>query len=457
MNQAGRRCGLFAGLLCLAVGSLADPTIATAESLTDALAGAYASNPDLRAQRAAVRATDETVPQALSGWRPTVTVGGSTGLQKSKSGISAEQNLVPRVATLNVTQPLYRGGRTESSTQQAESNVMAGRAQLRSVEQRVLLAAVTAYLDVLRDKARAQLTHNNETVLQRQLEATRDRFEVGEVTRTDVAQSEARLSNATATRVAAEADLATSRATYEQVVGQPPGDLDPAPPLPELPDKLNGALDISRQENPDIEAAQYAESSASHGVRTAFGDLLPTVSLVGQVQRGDETSFEGRSSRSDSILAEVTVPLYQAGAVSSQVRQAKEVRNQRRIEIEGAVRTTLEATRQAWEDLYAARSQISARKEEVRANEIALEGVKQEANVGSRTVLDVLDAEQELLNSRVALVVAERDEYVAGFRLLSAIGRLNVVNLQLPVEKYDPAEHLDDVRDKWWGLTPPSD
>lgn len=456
MVRAGLRLLSFVGVGGVLVAA-AVPTGIRADNLTDALVSAYSSNPTLLAERAAVRATDEGVPQALSGWRPTVSVSGSAGVQQSKTDLTSEQDLNPLSGTLDVTQPLYRGGRTVSATDEAESNVLAARSRLRSVEQTVLLNAVTAYLDVLRDEARVQLNRNNEAVLQRQLEATRDRFEVGEVTRTDVAQSEARLSNAVASRVAAQGDLASSRATYQQVIGRPAADLEPAPPLPALPESLEDSLSISRDENPDVDAARFSEAAAGFGVTTAFGQLLPTVNLVGQMRRSDETTTENVASRSDSIIAQVTVPLYQSGSVTSQVRQAKQVRNQRRIEIEATLRTTLEATEQAWEALVAARSQIDSRAEQVRANEIALEGVKQEAAVGSRTVLDVLDAEQELLDARVALVVAERDEYVAGYRLISAIGRLDVVNLDLPVQAYDPTVHFDEVRDKWWGLTPPTD
>jgi TolC family type I secretion outer membrane protein len=429
----------------------------SAETLFDALAQAYASNPTLLAQRASVRAVDEGVPQALSGWRPTVSAEAGAGLRQSKSSGNREQDLIPLNGGLSVTQPLYRGGRTVAGTMSAESNVLAARQTLRSVEQSVLLDGVRVYLDVLRDQARVQLTKNNEAVLTRQLEASRDRFEVGEITRTDVAQSEARLSNARAQRVSAEGDLAASRASFEQVIGRAPGALEPAPELPGLPGSLAEAIELAQQQNPDVAAARETETAAGHDVRVASGRMLPSVDLVGSVQRSDETSFEDVSNRNDSLIAQVKVPLYQAGSVSSQVRQAKEVRNQRRIEIEIARRAVVEEARQAWEALIAARSQISAREQEVRANEIALEGVKQEAAVGSRTTLDVLDAEQELLDSRVALVISDRDEYVTGYRLLAAVGGLTASGLGLQVAPYDPGKHLQQVRDKWWGIDPPSD
>lgn len=432
-------------------------SVGSTETLYDALAQAYISNPTLQAQRASVRAIDEGVPQALAGWRPTASATASAGVKQYKTSSISDQTLTPLSGALSVTQPLYSGGQTVSGTQSAEREVLAARANLRGVEQSVLLTGVTVYLDVLRDQARVQLTLNNEAVLTRQLEAARDRFEVGEITRTDVAQSEARLSGAKAIRVSAEGDLAAARASYEQVIGRAPGKLEPAPPLPGLPGNMADAINMAENQNPNINAAQQAEAAAGHDVRTAFGSLLPSISLVGTLQRTDEATIENSSARNDSLIAQLSVPLYQAGSVSSKVRQAKELRNQRRIEIEVARRFVVEETRQAWEALVASRSRIAAREQEVRANEIAMEGVKQEAAVGSRTTLDVLDAEQELLDARVALVVADRDEYVAGFRLLAAVGGLSASNLGLQVTPYDPNKHLDQVRDKWWGLDTPSD
>ena len=432
-------------------------TPAAAETLQEALSAAYQNNPDLRGERARLRATDENVPQALSGWRPTVSATGSVGADRARTSLTNEQQLTPVIKQLDVTQPLYRGGRTVAQTRQAESQVMAGRAFLESVEQAVLLTTITAYMDVLREQANVALTTSNEQVLARQLEATRDRFEVGEVTRTDVAQAEARVSRAASDRVAAQGRLGVQRATYARVVGNLPGSLQPAPPLPPIPPTLQDAIGIATTDNPDLEAAQYVEEAAQHGVRVATGALLPSVNLVGRVLRSDEATLEDIASRSDSLRAQVTIPLYQSGSVESQVRQAKEVANQRRIEIEQTRRAIVERTTQAWEDLQSSRSRIETGRDQVRANEIALEGVRQEASVGSRTTLDVLDAEQELLDSRVALVAAERDEYVSGFRLLSAIGALSADRLGLPVERYDPSRHYRQVRDKWWGWETPDD
>ncbi|MBT4044673.1 MAG: TolC family outer membrane protein [Rhodospirillaceae bacterium] len=438
----------------VAVVALSIPTLATAETLFEALASAYISNPTLQAARAAVRTTDEGVPQALSGWRPTVSVSGSAGVQSSETNASStttDQDLVPTTLSADISQSLYAGGQTVAGTSQAEANVQVARAQLAVVEQQVLLDGVTSFLDVLRDQATVQLTKNNETVLQRQLEATKDRFEVGEVTRTDVAQAEARLSGTVAERVNAEGALAISRGAYRQVFGAMPTTLQAAPPLPALPANVAEAIATAEAENPAILVNLQNEIAARHAVVVAKGNMLPTVDLAGRLRRTDEASIENSDTTSSSLIASVSIPLYQAGAVHSQIRQAKELLNQRRIEVEQSRRDVVQIASQSWDLMTTTRSQISARAEEIRANEIALEGVRQEAEVGSRTTLDVLDAEQELLNSRVTLVVAERDEYVAGYTLLAAIGRLTARHIGLPVEVYDPARPYHKVRNKWWG------
>jgi TolC family type I secretion outer membrane protein len=436
---------------------LLTPPLAMAETLFEALATAYVSNPTIQAARAVVRNSDEGVPQALSGWRPTVSLNGSVALQQLKTNTTTKQDLSPRTYSADISQSLYAGGRTVAGTKQAESRMYAARAKLMVTEQIVLSSGVTAFLNVLRDQARVQLTRNNEVVLRRQLEATIDRFEVGEVTRTDVAQAEARLSGVVAIRVDVEGALASSRASYRRIFGAMPGTLRPAPPLPELPATEAAALAVAEVENPSLAVAQYYEAIARHRVTDATGRLLPTVDLTGRLRRTEETVLNNSDSQSYSLAAAVSIPLYQGGAVHSLVRQAKEFLNQRRIELEETRRGVIADVSQAWERTTTTRSQISARGEAIRANEIALEGVRQEADVGSRTTLDVLDAEQELLDSRVALVIAERDEYVAGYRLLAAIGRLTASHISLPVQIYDPSQHYKKVRNKWWGWNTAND
>ena len=425
---------------------------AAAETLAEALALAYANNPTLRAARATVRVADEAVPQALSGWRPTVRFNSTYGKQYTDNQGAPAVSLTPFVNRLTVDQPLYRGGRTVAGTREAESRVLAARERLRATEQQVLLDAVIAYLDVLRDQAVVELGRNNERVLRRQLEATRDRFEVGELTRTDIAQSEARLSRATSERISAEGELVASRATYMRVIGIAAGALALAPPYGELPRGEDEALSIAVAENPVLLAARYDEQAAGHAVREVTGSLLPTLSLSGELSRTEESSTFFASTDQGRLFAQLSVPLYQSGSVWSQARQARETQNERRIRIDESRRDVIEEVTQAWEALQTSRARIQSDGDQVRANEIALEGVREETTVGARTILDVLDAEQELLDSRVSLVRAERDEYVAAHRLKLAVGRLSARHLGLAVDLYDPGSHYQAVRGKLFGF-----
>lgn len=431
---------------------------ARAESLTEALVDTYATNPELKAARRNLGAVNEQVPQALSNWRPEVTVSGSAGrerFEQSSAFFTSTDTVTPLSGQVEVRQPLYRGGRTQADTQRAVLRVGAQRARLAASEQDVLLRAAQAYMDVWRDQAVLRLNENNVKVLRRQLEATRDRFEVGEVTRTDVAQAESRLSQAIAGRVEARGNLESSRATYKEVVGHPPGELE-QPPVPgALPATREEAVALAKADNPDVIAARFLEQAARKEVRRIIGELFPEVELVGRLSRSENSTSSAASSESAEILAQVTVPLYQRGAVSSRVRAAKQTANQRRLELRTAERNATQAAVSAWEDLVAARAQIDSFQDQVRAAEIALEGVRQENLVGARTVLDVLDAEQELLDAQVSLVGAQRDVIVASYALLSAIGRLRAARLDLPVEIYDVEAAYESVRDRIWGISLP--
>lgn len=423
-----------------------------AETLFDALALAYSNNPGLRAQRAALRAVDEGVPQALSGWRPTVGIDGEGGIRRTDGFFSEPDTIVPRSGSLTVAQPLYRGGRTVRGTSQAENEVGAGRQQLLATEQEVLLAGVIAYMDVLRDQAVVELTRNNERVLQRQLEATQDRFEVGELTRTDIAQSEARVSRATSERIQAEGGLIASRATYRRVMGAAPTDLEPAPPLGGLPATEDEAAAIANGENPDLLAAKFLQEAAADAVFVAAGALLPSLTFNGELSRQEEGFSRGSRTDSAGFSVQLSLPLYQSGSVYSQVRQAREIHSQRRLEVNEVGRAVAELVTRAWERLQTARARIRSDQELVRATQVALDGVREEAAVGARTVLDVLDAEQELLDAQVSLVRTERDEYVAAFQLRQAVGRLTAARIGLGVDLYDPVRHYDAVRNKWIGF-----
>lgn len=443
----------------LAVAVLAGPVgafggDACGQTLEEALAAAYRLNPALEASRASLRAVDEGVPQARAGYRPTVTAQGDIGRSENEvvsPFFGAREKRNPKNYRLSIEQPVYRGGRTAAGTRQAENLVQSGRARLLVTEQDVLLAAATAYTTVLRDQAVLELTINNEQVLRRQLEATQDQFEVGEVTRTDVSQAEARLAGATAERIQAEGDLDSARAVYRNVIGESPGELVPPGPVEGLPATVEEAIALSEQ-NPDVAAALFSEKAALDGVDLVTGELLPEVSVVGEITRGEETSARGSLSKRKLIKAQLNVPLYQAGAVYSRVREARQNALQRRSEVEDARRDAGEAATRAWEALETARARILSFETQISANEIALEGVKQEATVGVRTILDILDAEQELLNSQVNLVRAQRDETVAAFELRTAIGRMTAAYLGLSVQLYDPESYYRKVRGKFWGI-----
>lgn len=428
---------------------------AGAETLREALTAAYESNPRLAGQRARVRTTDERVPQALAGWRPTVIATGEAGPRRIEQDDDqlgdSSSDLFSRSIRGEIQQPIYRGGRTVAATRAAENSVRGERARLTAVEQAVLLDVVRAYADVFRDQSVVELTVKNEQRVGRQLQATRDRFKVGEVTKTDVFQAEARVARATADRIRAEGSLANARANFKNVVGRLPGNLG-KPPLPgPLPANREETVAAAFTGSPDILAAEYDERTSLDDVDRVRGELLPSLNLVGAAERQKEVVRDG--SQTDTLEAQLRldVPLYQAGAVWSRLRAAKQTVSERRQGLDQARRTAEETANQAWNDLETARAAIKSVSKQVQANQVALDGVQREAEVGARTVLDILDAEQELLDSQVNLVRSERDEIVAAFATISSIGALTARSLQLPVEYYDPEVHYQEVRDRWFG------
>lgn len=449
------------GLTKVVVSALALMAVSSAtyaQSLEDSLASAYAGDPRLLAERAALRAVDEGVPSAQSGWRPTVSINGSVGRRYQNNtfgtGVSSSSSTTPADAGLTLSQPVWRGGATEAETAAAENLVFAARANLVAVEQQVLLETAIAYTTVVRDQSVVGLSINNEQVLERQLQATRDRFEVGEVTRTDVAQAEARLADAAAERIRAEGNLEVSRADYQRSVGSLPGELS-FPDLETLlsvPATEDEALAFAAQRNPNIISAGFGERAALFDISAAAATLMPQVSLDGVLQRSWDPNSFFEETDTAQITANVSVPLYQSGAEYSRVRKLRQTAVQRRRQLDNARRAVREATEQAWEELNAAHAGIRALESSVNANEIALEGVRQEADVGARTVLDVLDAEQELFEARVALVRAESTAAEAVFRLTEVSGGMTAAALRLPVTLYDPSAHYDDVVDKWIGF-----
>jgi TolC family type I secretion outer membrane protein len=441
---------------------LAAGVTAEAEDLNGALGQAYLGNPTLDAARAQLRSTDEGVPQALSGWRPSVTGQVNAGAEWSHDGSKAGPNnlifdrnrqFYPRTYSLTLTQPLFNGFGTVSGTKAAENRVKAGRAQLLDTEQQVLFAAVQAYVSVVTNQSILELNRNNVKVLQAQLQATQDRFAAGEVTKTDVSQAQASLQGAIASQTAAEGDLTASMAVYRQVVGQEPVQLSMPSITPNLPQKQEDVVAMS-QEAPIVISAQFVEAATKDDIDTQFSELLPSVSLQGSVSRADEQASTRDSTTEGTILGVLTVPLYQAGAPDSRVRQAKQLYQQARRQLDEARRSAAQQAVAAWQALETAQAQITSFEEQVRANTVALEGVRQEQTVGARTVLDVLDAEQALLNSKVNLVNAQSNLVIARYQVLQAVGQLNAKSLALNVPLYDPSKHYNDVRNKWWGTGP---
>lgn len=448
-KHAARRLGLAVALGLALSGVSLQP--AAAETLSDALSAAYSSNPTLLAQRAQLRAVDDTLPEARSGWLPTVSADGDAGAATVDSNISGQQDLQPLSYGLSLRQPLYSGGRTVAGVARARNLIMAQRALLQSVEQTVLLEAATAYIDVLRDSAVLELNINNEQVLRRELNATEDRYRVGELTLTDVAQARARLAGAVAARIRAQGDLEASRAEYARVVGKIPENLSLPPPVVGLPANLQNTLNALQDANPDLIAARYQAEAARNDIALARGELLPTLSLDGRVSHSEEGASVGSESDSASITAQLTIPLYQAGGPSARVRQAKQLANERRIAVDEAERAAIAFATSAWQALEVALAAEAQFEAQVEANKVALEGTREQARVGSRILLDVLNAEQELLDAQVLLVAAKRTSFVASLTLLTSVGRLTARDLNLPVEYYDETAYFDKVKGKIWG------
>jgi outer membrane protein len=431
---------------------------ASGQTLTEAFTYTYNNNPQLLAQRALLRATDEQVPQALSNWRPTVTFNAQGGFTRAGVAVpgfpTAFSSFPTRAMSLQVAQPLYRGGRTEAQTRQAINTVQATRAQTLFVETTVFQAVAQAYLDTVRDQTLLEVARNNELVLNRQLEATRDRFRVGEVTRTDVAQAESSLAQATAQRINAEGVLEVSRAEYTRVVGHPPGRLMQPRERPALPATRDEALSLAMNDNPNVISANFTELAARDNIDVVRGQLLPQISVVGTLSRSTAPSVTLSNERQDSASAtlQLTMPLYEGGAIYSQTRQAEQTVGQRRSQVDDARRAAIQAATQAWETLQAARAAIASFGSAVRAAQIALEGTQQEALVGSRTVLDVLIAEQQLFTTQSQLVTSEHDAALQEFVLAAACGRLIAPELKLPVQLYDMEKHYKAVKDKLFGF-----
>jgi outer membrane protein len=433
-----------------------------AETIGGALAKAYLKNPDINQQRAAVRASDENIPKASAAYRPTVSAEADAAAQQYDANIAGEgggsQFSKPRGYGLTVNQTLWNGDRTFNSVRQAESGVMAARETLRNTEQNVLLDGVTFYMNVLRDTAILDLDRNNVDVLQEQLRQTQDRFRVGDVTRTDVAQAEASLAGAQATALAAQSTLQTSIANYRQTIGDEPKSLTPVKALDKpLPKTLTEAIAISQVEHPAIVGSLNGVDAAALNIKVIEGALYPTIGLTGQVaERFDVTGFPvPNNNLTASLMAQISIPIYDGGATYASTRQAKEQLGQQELQTDLQRDRVRAAVVSAWGVNENSVSIIRSAKAQVAAAEIALAGIREEAKVGQRTTFDVLTAQQTLLNARVTLVVAQHDQVVASYAVMSAIGRLSTANLGLAATQYDPKVHFDQVKDKWFGLRTP--
>ncbi len=506
-------------LVCTFVGVFSAP--AQAENLPNALAKAYFNNPNLNAQRATVRAADENIPIAESGYLPHVTAVGDVGFQHSEGtgaglssaglsnltgtnggtssslggttagtgsggtfgsnsgggtfgttgtggtttttggslsgGAGGTADTVPHGVGINLTQTLFDGLRTTNRIKAAESNVFSTRETLRTVEQSVLQSGAQSYMDVLRDTAILDLRNSNIKVLEEQLRQTQDRFKVGEVTRTDVAQSEASLAGSRADYFAARSNLQNSIASFRQVVGEQPTRLEPARPLERnVPPSLESAIAISQVEHPTIQAALHAVDVAELQVKVAEGALYPTISLNGAAdQRYDVSNVSGSHAFVGSIVGQISVPIYEGGQSYAEIRQSKEQLGVAQFQADISRDNVRAAVISAWGLLVSSKAAVQADQAQVNAAEIALNGTREEARVGQRTTLDVLNAQQTLLNARVSLVGAQRDRVVASYAILASCGRLSASMLGLHLQPYNPVVHFDQVKDKWFGLRTP--
>jgi outer membrane protein len=453
----------FGVVVCVGSGAAGWTGAARAETVAEALVKAYQNNPQLNAERARQRATDENVPQALAGYRPQIVASLSAGLQAVRNLLPDNTvqgaTLKPWIIGVTVTQTLFNGFKTANSVRVAELQVQSGREALRNVGQGVLLDAVTAYTNVLANQSLVDAQRSNVAFLQETLNITNRRLKAGDVTPTDTSQAEARLARGQADLNAAEVSLAVSQATYTQVIGNAPSRLSPAQPVDALlPRSLEDAVDLAFHNNPAVTAAGFDVDVASTTIRVAESSLYPTVTLQGNASHSSDSDSTLGTFRTDQaqIVGQVTAPIYDGGTAASQTRQAKEVATQSRLvldQVRGQART---AAVGAWVANEGAKIAVTAAESEVRAATVALQGVQREANGGQRTTVDVLNSQQDLISAKARLIGAQRDRVIASYTLLSAVGRLDVKNLGLKTPDYLPETHYHQVRDAWHGLRTPS-
>lgn len=441
----------------------------TVHSLEATLEAAYRNNTELKELQASVRSKDETVPQALAGWRPTVFANASingekdilSGSQKNgEFGMAPEsgKNVSSTEADITLQQNLFNGGKTVASTCQAESAVQAERARLADKEREIFVNAVEAYFTVIARMAELEYRISNENSLKATLEATKAKFNVGEETRTAIAQAEASLAQGTAERQATEASLQAAKASFEQVTGAIPGNLKKPGEPTALPKTLKDALEIAKKSNPAILAAIHQEKADRSAIKANDADLLPRVDLTGKVARSNNNQNTNLNpgwlrtndfTTAQSIGVNLKVPIYEGGQTRGKSRELREVAEQRRIQIETARRKVIQQLVEAWETYLSARANVVSYRTQVKSNEVSLEGTRQEMLVGSKILLDVLNAQRDLVNSQLRLVQAEQNYYQNAFKVLAIMGRLNAMDMKLKVKQYDPTVHYQDVRNSW--------
>jgi outer membrane protein len=441
-----------------------------AETIDSAMVKAYQGNPQLNAQRALLRATDENVPQALSGYRPKVAVTATLGEERAfiteqsplpsgklTTSLKAAQNFATYSYGATASQTLFNGLQTANRTRTAESQVMGAREGLRVLEQTVLLNAATIYMDVLRDAGNVEIQQSNVNALRQVLEQTNKRFSRGDVTLTDVSQAKTQLAAAELALTNAQYILATSKANYETIIGVPPRNLKPGAPVDRFAAKsLADSIQIGAAQNPNITAAMYGVDVANLQVKVNEGALYPTLAVQASVQQAQNPAVLILNEFTASAIAQLTIPLYQGGGEYSLIRQSKESLGQQRLNLD-LVRLQIRAyVAQTWAAVAAARSELEKAKEEVSAAEAAVNGILKEILVGERTTLDLLITQQNLVNARTALVVAQHDRVVSSYALLAASGRLSPDVLGLPTQIYDPQVHYQQIRDAWIGVRTPS-
>ena len=441
-----------------------------AETIESALVKAYQDNPQLNAQRALVRSTDENVPQALSGYRPrvaaTTTLGQQYGNVYEYSPVSGQSvNVYTRILGpqtsnsygMSASQSLFNGFQTANRTRTAESQVLAAREGLRVMEQTILVNAATVYMDVLRDSGSVQIQRSNVESLKQVLEQTKKRFSKGDVTTTDVSQARAQLAAAESALFAAEANLASSTANYQTIIGIAPQNLRPGSPVDRhVPGSLVAAIQVAMAQNPNITAAMYGIDVAYLQVKINEGALFPTMAVQATVQEANQPAQGVATQFTAAVIGQLSIPLYQGGGEYALIRQSKENLGQQRLNLDLIRRQIRANVAQAWAQVVAARGELEKAKEQVSAAEAAVNGMLKEIGVGERTTLDLLINEQNLVNARTALIVAQHDRVVASFNLLAATGRLSPTELGLPTQVYDAGVHYYQVRDAWMGVRTPS-